>query len=415
MKIALETLGCKLNQAETELIARQFTRLGFDVGAPDRSTGVYILNTCTVTQSADSKACRKLRLARRRNPQGIVIVTGCYAERASQEIKQLNCADLIINNQEKFNLVELVMGMITKEVSQPPNTSRGYRTRSFVKIQDGCDNLCTYCIVPYVRNKKVSISPDKIIEEIKDRVADGHREVVLTGTEIGSYKYGDNDLRLLTKQILYETGVTRLRLSSLQPQEISTDLVRLWQDRRLCRHFHIALQSGCDNILNRMNRGYSLDEYRRAVSMVRAHIPGVAITTDVMVGFPGETDDQFEETLDFCRQMKFARIHVFPFSPRKETEAAKMPNKVVVNTIKRRSQRAIHLARESSHNFCRHFKGRIMGVLWEKHNHNLWVGYSDNYIRVYTESNEDLTNELLTVKIIGTKDDGLLAEVMGRS
>ncbi len=415
MKIALETLGCKLNQAETESIARRFKSIGFDIVPPGVPAGIYILNTCTVTRLADVKARHKLRSIRRHNPQGLIIVTGCYAERAAEEIRQLGCVDLVVNNREKFGLVELVTEMVKKDISSPLALGRGYRTRSFVKIQDGCDKFCSYCIVPYVRRDKVSFSPDRVVEEVKERVSDGYKEVVITGTEIGSYRYGNNDLIRLVKRILDETGVSRLRLSSLQPQEISYDLVKLWQNKRLCRHFHLALQSGSSIILERMNRAYSLDDYQMAVTLIRDHIPGVAITTDVMVGFPGETDEQFEETLGFCRQLQFARIHVFPFSPRKETEAAKMPGRVADSIIRRRAQRTLRLAKSSSYNFNRHFEGKNLIVLWEKCDHNIWNGYSDNYIRVYAESNKDLTNELLTVKTISTRKDGLFAGVINHS
>ena len=247
----------------------------------------------------------------------------------------------------------------------------------------------------------------QIVAEVGQRVADGCKEVILTGTEIGSYSCDRVNLRGLLEHILAETDVTRLRLSSLQPREISPELIGLWRDRRLCPHFHLSLQSGSDEVLTRMRRRYATADYQRALSLIRKVAPEVAVTTDIIVGFPGETEAEFQESRDFCRQMQFARIHVFSYSPRRGTEAARMPHQVEAKIKKQRSQKMLTLARESTQNFMQRFMGRTMPVLWEKQTGGIWSGLTDNYIKVYTESSEDLTNQLLPVRLMGVRGDGV--------
>jgi threonylcarbamoyladenosine tRNA methylthiotransferase MtaB len=232
--------------------------------------------------------------------------------------------------------------------------------------------------------------------------------VVLTGTEIGSYNYNGVNLKGLLEHILAETAVTRVRLSSLQPQEISPEFIKLWHDSRLCRHFHLSLQSGSDEVLSRMKRRYSASDYQQVVSMIRALVSEVAITTDIIVGFPGETDKEFEESFNFCQQMGFARIHVFSYSPRKETQAARMPNQIGDKVKKQRSDQMLALAKESAQNFYQRFLGKTMTVLWEKQSGDgIWSGHTDNYIKVYTRSNEGLTNKLLPAKLVEVRGDGV--------
>jgi threonylcarbamoyladenosine tRNA methylthiotransferase MtaB len=237
-------------------------------------------------------------------------------------------------------------------------------------------------------------------------VASGLKEVVLTGTEIGSYNNNGVSLKGLLERILEETDIARLRLSSLQPQEISAEFIGLWRSSRLCPHFHLSLQSGSDAVLERMKRRYTTVDYRRAVSLIREIVPEAAITTDVIVGFPGETEEEFRESLDFCRRVKFARIHVFPYSPRQGTEAARMPNQIADKVKKQRSQEMLALAEESAQNFRQKFLGRTMTVLWEKQSGGVWSGFTGNYIKVYTESCEDLTNKLVPVKLESIWKDG---------
>jgi threonylcarbamoyladenosine tRNA methylthiotransferase MtaB len=298
-----------------------------------------------------------------------------------------------------------LLGLIAEKLHRDPQALSGRktrvrRTRTFVKVQDGCNTPCSYCIVPLVRGRETSLPVNEVISEVGERVAEGYQEVVLTGTKIGQYHHDGTDLKGLLERILAETGVPRVRLSSLQPQEISPGLLHLWSDERLCSHLHLSLQSGSDPILARMSRRYGTTEYKQVVSLIRERVPDTAITTDVIVGFPGETDDEFEESYRFCQRMEFARIHVFPFSARSGTVAAQMPGQVDSETKKRRSDSMLTLAEESARNFRQRFSGRTMTVLWEQRTgEGIWSGVTGNYLRVFTESKEDLSNRLTPVRL----------------
>jgi threonylcarbamoyladenosine tRNA methylthiotransferase MtaB len=261
-----------------------------------------------------------------------------------------------------------------------------------------------------VRGRELSLAAEEVINEVGGLVALGYREVVLTGVRIGAYAGNGLGLEGLIERILKETGVERLRLSSLQPQEISAGLIGLFRDQRLCPHFHLCLQSGSDSLLRRMKRGYSVSKYKEAASLIRAKVPTVAITTDVMVGFPGETDEEFEESLDFCRRMEFARIHVFAYSRRGETLAARLPNQVSDRGKKERSQRMLRLAEESARRFQRRFLDATVPVLFERRSRGVWSGLTGNYIKVYTRSGEVLTNKLLPVALTELYRDGVWGE-----
>lgn len=419
-RIALDALGCKLNQAEIELLAKQFTDAGYRLVSPDDGADIYILNTCTVTHIADRKSRHWLRMAHRRNPDALLIATGCYAERASQELAQISGVDLVLGNNEKSHLLQLLEE--SGRLSRPAcvqgdltgSSHTGFRTRAFVKVQDGCNNLCSYCVVPLVRSREKSLPVDQVVAEVSHRIANCYKEVVLTGVKIGSYSYSGVNLRRLLEHILAETDIVRLRLSSLQPQEISPEFIALWRDNRLCRHFHLSLQSGSDAVLRRMKRRYSVSDYLQSGALIRAQVPEAAITTDVIVGFPGETSAEFEQSYKFCQKLEFARIHVFTYSPREGTQASRMPEPVEDRVKKQRSQRMLALAKESAQNFSQQFLGKTMPVLWEKQSGDgLWSGLTDNYIRVYTKSNEDLTNKLLPVKLVELfNQDGVWGEMV---
>ena len=419
IKVALDSLGCKLNQAETELLARQLAEAGYRLVSPTDKADVYILNTCTVTHIADRKSRHWLRLAHWRNPDAVLVATGCYAQRAHHELAQIEGVSLVLGNDEKPNLLQLLeeSGLISNSVhlqkGSPTNYGDGFRTRAFIKVQDGCDSFCSYCIVPFVRGREKSLPVDQVVAEVRHRISDGYKEVVLTGTEIGSYNYDGVNLRGLIENILAETNITRLRLSSLQPQEISPELIGLWHDQRLCRHFHLSLQSGSDSVLRRMKRRYCVGDYQRAVSLIRRKVPEAAITTDIIVGFPDETSEEFEQSYQLCQKLGFARIHVFSYSPRQGTQAAQMPQPVGDKVKGERSQKMLALAKESAENFRQRFLGKTMMVLWEKQSGDgIWSGLTDNYIKVYTKGDKDLTNQLLPVKLMDIWGDGVWGEVV---
>ena len=407
IRVVIETLGCKLNQAESETLARQFILGGCQIVGADEETDVYILNTCTVTHIADRKSRQSLRMARRRSPHALIIATGCYINRSGNEVEALESVNLVVPNEEKPRLVEIVGQRKTLEKGAIVHEN-STRTRAFIKAQDGCNRQCAYCIVPLVRGRAKSLPADEVMAEIESRVSERFKEVVLTGTEIGSYSSSGLDIKGLLERILVKTKIERLRVSSLQPYEITPKLLALWKNSRLCPHFHISLQSGSDGVLTRMKRVYSISSYEESISLIRKALPDASITTDVIVGFPGETDAEFQQTADFCRRMSFARVHVFTFSPRPGTAAATMSDQVDARVKKERSAKMLALAKESAREFRSYFIGQILEVLWEQESEaGIWSGYTANYIRLYTSSKKDLTNVLTATKLLKLYRDGV--------
>ncbi|MFH1087645.1 MAG: MiaB/RimO family radical SAM methylthiotransferase, partial [Chloroflexota bacterium] len=297
-----------------------------------------------------------------------------------------------------------VSSLAVSAVRPPGNTlptRDGFRVRSFVKAQEGCDDACAYCIVPRVRGKPVSLSPEEVVRETAARAAEGYQEVVITGTKIGSYGYNGAGLTGLVESLLRQTRIPRLRLSSLQPREVTPQLLSLWNDRRLCPHFHLALQSGSQRVLESMGRPYSIDRYRQTVSAIHSALPYAAITTDIIAGFPGETDDDFDQTYRLCRELGFAAINVFPYSPRPSTQAALLPGRVDERTKRQRAQAMLDLAAESREKFRQRFLGREMTVLWERETSpGVYSGLTENSIRVTVQSAERLTNRLTPTRLM---------------
>jgi threonylcarbamoyladenosine tRNA methylthiotransferase MtaB len=415
MKVAFYTLGCKLNQAETESLADSFGKAGFQLVSAGDGADIYIANTCTVTHVADRKSRHWLRLARRRNPGALIIATGCYAQRDRQGLVPL--ADLVVDNREKGDLLALIQtlrGRYESETKQSRMLAGTVRTRSLTKIQDGCHSSCTYCIVPKVRPNEYSLPASLIIDEVKQKVALGYKEAVLTGTKVGSYKDDGVDLGDLVQRILRNTGIARLRLSSLQPSEISSEFLALWQDGRLGNQFHLALQSGSQTVLQRMRRGYSLEQYQKTVDLIM-HIPEAAITTDIMVGFPGESDEEFEQSYSFCQQAGFANIHVFPYSPRPETAGAGMADQVTDTVKAQRTRRMLQLAKSLRRRFHEQFIGRTMPVLWEKETEpgsGTYSGLTCNYIRVRAHSQKELGNKITSARLLELHAHGMWGELV---
>jgi len=412
--VALQTLGCKLNQAETESLARQFLEAGYQVVAPDQAADVYLLNTCTVTHIADRKCRNLLRLAHRRNPQALVVATGCYVERAAADVGGIEGVGLVVGNRDKERLAEIVQAKTNGHESyrsQDISKSSPFRTRALLKIQEGCSQPCSFCVVPRVRGRERSRSQDDVIAEVKTRAAEGYKEVVLTGTRIGSYEH-EGGLQELVKRILGESEVQRLRLSSLEPCDVTPELLNLWKDSRLCPHIHLPLQSGSDAVLQGMGRAYSTADYERAAAMAREAIPNLALTTDVMVGFPGESEDDFNESYRFCERMGFAATHVFPYSARPGTKAARIADKVGDSEKKRRCQLMLDLAHRSTCSFRERFAGRSVNVLWEGNKDGIWFGLTENYLRVFLPSQEYLGNRVLATKVVGQRDGIIWGELI---
>jgi threonylcarbamoyladenosine tRNA methylthiotransferase MtaB len=411
--VAFYTLGCKLNQAETEDTSRRLTKSGYVITGLDNAD-ICILNTCTVTHIADRKARHMIRMIRKQNPEALIIAAGCYAQRAASELRRAG-ADITVDNDRKVEIPEI----IGKEYPVHDSFKTGHggshdRIRSFVKIQDGCRHFCSYCIVPYVREREYCLSAENIISTIIDRIGQGYKEVVLTGTEIGRYRDNNINIAELTSQILDRTSVERLHLSSLQPQEISQGLLELWEDNRLSKHFHLALQSGSDTVLKRMRREYNTDNYLKAVSLIRRYVLDAAVTTDIMVGFPGESEKEFEDSYNFCRRIGFSGMHVFSYSPRPGTDAAGMTGQVDARIKKARSNRMLVMARDSGDNYRRKYLGKTMNILFENEvtpGSGFYSGLSENYIRVFSQSNISISGSIKKVKLIRLYHHDVLGDV----
>jgi threonylcarbamoyladenosine tRNA methylthiotransferase MtaB len=433
MKVYLQSLGCKLNQSELESLACQFVQAGHTVVDTVREADLCVLNTCAVTHTAVGKSRQAIRRLRRANSDARLAVTGCYAQMWPQEIRDLGNVDLVVGNEGKEQLVERVeeeWGLKGQGSDRTWVPSPVYhlpipqaRTRAFVKIQDGCDNHCTYCIVRVARGRQRSRPQRDVLAEVEARVAAGYQEVVLTGVHIGAYgrdsgRQGDGSLWALVEAILMRTYVRRLRLSSIEPWDLDPDCFRLWEDSRLCRHLHLPLQSGCDATLQRMGRSYTAGRFAALVEAAREAISDVAITTDVLVGFPGESEAEFNESLRFVKAMGFARTHVFKYSARPGTPAATMPDQVPPPVKKARSQAMMEAGRHSAEAFRRAFLGRTLEVLWEGQRKGseseqkaLWSGLTDNYLRVRIQEGRDLSNTITRTKLIALGGDGMWGEV----
>ena len=397
-RVYLATQGCKVNQAESENLRRELEEAGYLLTDTAKNADVMIINTCTVTNQADRKARQAVRAAGKANPGLRVVVTGCYAERQPDSAGALPGVASVVGMAGKATIPALLPNLGFRAAEQTGSVIP-LRTRSFLKIQDGCDHRCAFCIVPTVRPTKYAEPADRVIAEVRARHREGCHEVVLTGTEIGEYRSGSTDLAGLIRMILRETDIERIRISSLQPREITPSLMECWQDSRMCRHFHLSLQSGSETVLRRMRRRYVTGDYAKALACIRQAAPEAAVTTDVIAGFPGETDDEFEESFRFIEECGFARIHVFPFSPRPGTVAAAMPEQVDSRTVRRRIDRLLALGAECETRFRQSMAGRTFEVLFEEKRGGYWEGYTDNYLRVSRRDDADLTNRIMPVEL----------------
>ena len=408
--VAIHTHGCKLNQADSSALARQFRQAGYRLVESAAEADIYVLNTCTVTATADAKARQALRAARRANANALVVAAGCYPQRAAEELANMPAVSLVVGNTEKNRLVPMVTALHqgTAE-TDPASQSAGAdvaldyrvagglpgRSRAMVKIQEGCNQVCAYCIVPKVRGRERSIAPDVLVEQVQQRVAEGCQEVVLTGTQLGAYGFDlpGTSLEGLLRRILEETDVPRLRVSSLQPQEIDDNLLSLWREYgRLCPHFHLPLQSGSNPILKAMRRRYTTGQFADTVARIRAALPEAGITADVIVGFPGEGAAEFDDSLAFAQDMTFSDMHVFPYSQRPGTSAAYLVGQVAESAKKERMARMLELAGNGFQEFRHRQLGQTRPVLWESpgpaEGQTRLRGLTDNYIRVYCSDGE---------------------------
>ena len=414
-KIHIETQGCKLNQSDSEDLNREFLSVGFETSRDAEDANVIVLNTCTVTHIADRKARQRIRSLKRVNPDSVVVVTGCYAENKPEVLEEMPEIDLVVGNTQKNHIIGTVLDKFFPNLSshdlfpQFHFSEFSSRNRAMVKIQEGCDQICAYCIVPKVRGRERSIPVNTIVSKINTLNDMGYKEVVLTGTQLGTYGFDlvNTTISDLISAIIDNTDIPRIRVSSLQPHEITEELLEFWTNRRLCPHFHIPLQSGSDNVLGNMRRRYSSDTFMSSLNTVKSSVKNVAITTDVIVGFPGETLDDFKQTREICLKSGFSDLHVFKFSRRPGTSAFYVCDDVSPSEKSSRSSEIIAIGKESYKTFRENYEGSKLVVLWEGIGKNvgesraLNTGLTENYIRVKSMNKTVLPNYFsnVTVKI----------------
>jgi len=424
MKIFLDTIGCRLNQSEIETYARQFRAAGHVIVADPDAADLAVVNTCTVTTAAAADSRKKIRGAHRAGAKEIA-VTGCWSELDSQGAWALPGVNHVVSNLDKNNLVSNVLNIPSETfdlepVARQPIPGARLRTRAFIKVQDGCDNRCTFCITTLARGAGRSRPIAEIIADIQLALEGDAQEIVLTGVHMGSWGQDFEtcqDLGALVDAILTDTHTPRLRLSSIEPWDIPPDFFSRWTDKRLARHLHLPLQSGCATTLKRMARKTTPKAYAHLVETARAAIPAVAITTDIIVGFPGETETEFAKNLDFARQMDFARGHVFTYSERPGSAAAKMPGAVPHPLRKERNAQMRAILEESAAAYQARFLGQELLVLWETATHlgpAGWTvsGLTDNYLPVSALAPEKLWNQITKVAITGSNRKGLVGKIV---
>ncbi len=467
---AVATLGCKVNQADSEAISEQMSAAGFVQRDFEDSADIYIVNTCTVTHLGDRSSRQMISQARRRQPGALLVVTGCYAEMNPKAVSALPGVDLVVGNSGKDALTEAIRERwkasdaaaapatmafpATTQLSMLPvlpldtqhigsdsalfsvageeprpdnpapisaftpdttNSAPHARTRVQMKVQDGCDNRCTYCIVPYVRGGSRSRGIASIVDHVQRKARAGYKEVVLTGIHLGDYHPDDDDQRDLGDLIaalLRETEMPRIRVSSLEPEDFRLEWLELWQNPRMCRHLHLPMQSGSDTILRRMARRYNSARYHTIITTAKHLVPGIAISTDIITGFPGESDEDFEQTYQLAGALRFAKAHVFRFSPRQGTAAARMKGQIKDEVKKARSERLLALNDEHARRFREQFLGETMPVLIEGQKRGYWEGLTDNYLRVEVAGlaeadTRDWQNTLVNVRLLHLVDDGI--------
>ena len=429
--VSMFTLGCKVNQYETEAMEEIFEKNGYTIVNNDEIADVYVINTCTVTNLSDRKSRQFIRRAKKQNEDSIVAVVGCYSQVSPEEVSKIGCVDVIIGtidrnrilelcekakeNKEKINIVRNIKNQ--KEFETINIDDIKSKTRAYIKIQDGCNQFCSYCIIPYARGPIRSRKLEEIIKEAEKLAKAGFKEVVLTGIHVASY--GKDGINTPLTKVLEEVGkvdgIERIRLSSIEPTLIDEYFMEtIVKIGKVCDHFHLSLQSGSDTVLKRMNRKYTTDEYRNIVKLIRKYMPNAGITTDIIVGFPGETEEEFSETLEFVKEIKFSKIHVFKYSPRKGTPAAKYENQIDGNIKNNRSETLISLGERLIKQFNLNFINSNITVLFEeesKKEKGFIEGYTTNYIRVKAKDSANMIGQIKNVEIQETKEDFLVGKV----
>ena len=435
-KVAFLTLGCKVNSYETEAMRGIFEENGYESVDFKEIADIYVVNTCTVTHIADRKSRQMLRQAKKRNPEAIIIAVGCYVQSAEEELLEDSAVDIVLGNNKKSDIINVInhykAGKGHGEYLVDINKENEYedlnvataleKTRAVIKIQDGCNRFCSYCIIPYVRGRVRSRKMEDVLDEVKRLADNGYKEFVLTGIHLSSYGidfpntkdiYEENPLAKLIVEVANIAGVERIRLGSLEPRIITRKFASIIASvDEFCPHFHLSLQSGSNSVLERMNRKYTSEEYYDKILLLREYFEKPAFTTDVIVGFPGETDEEFKESLEFVKKIGFSYIHVFKYSKRKGTVAYKMDKQVDESVKNNRRNILIEAVEDMSNEYKASFKGRIEKILIEETieiaGKSYQVGHNERYLKLGIESNEDLSNQIISAKVIGDLNEDIL-------
>jgi threonylcarbamoyladenosine tRNA methylthiotransferase MtaB len=418
--VAFHTLGCKVNHYETEAIWQLFQEQGYERVDYESTSDVYVINTCTVTNTGDKKSRQVIRRAIRKNPDAVICVTGCYAQTSPAEIMAIPGVDIVVGTQDRVKMLEYIERF--KEERQPINAvgnimkNRVYeeldvpaftdRTRASLKIQEGCNNFCTFCIIPWARGLMRSRDPKEVIRQAQQLVEAGYKEIVLTGIHTGGYgeDMKDYNLAMLLKDLEKEViGLERLRISSIEASQITDEVIQVMNDSNvIVRHLHIPLQSGSNSVLKRMRRKYTMEFFGERLNRLKEALPGLAVTSDVIVGFPGETEEEFMETYHFIKDHKFSELHVFPYSKRTGTPAARMDDQVDEEVKNERVHRLISLSDQLAKEYASQFEGEVLEVIPEERSKNgegMYEGYTDNYLKVIFKGTEEMIGQIVKVKI----------------
>lgn len=422
------TLGCKVNQYETEAMSKLFSNAGYEVKEFDEKCDIYVINTCTVTSMGDRKSRQMIHRAAKLNPEALIAVVGCYSQVSPDEVKKIEGVGLVLGTKERSHIVELCekqlkekeQSVLVTDIMKQRDyedmwvSSYSSKTRAFVKIEDGCTEFCTYCIIPYARGPVRSRSMESIVEEVKALSANGFSEIVLTGIHLASYGRDLKEYTLLDviKAVSAIDGIKRVRLGSIEPRILTEEFIKeISAIDKMCNHFHIALQSGCDETLKRMNRKYTTCEYKNSVDLVRKYFDNPAIATDIMVGFPGETKEEFEASLKFATELRLADAHVFAYSNRKGTKADKMEGQVEKSVKEARSKEMIAALKQTQKEHLESYVGKTAEVLFEQEvKDGIYEGHMTNYVKVHMKSHEDISGKFLNVTLKSVKGDYIIAE-----
>lgn len=422
--VAFITLGCKVNQFETELMEGLFKQKDYKVVPNDEKADIYVINTCSVTSFADKKSRQLIRRSARLNENAVIAVTGCYAQASSDKVAEITGVKVVLGTNNRHQIVDFVEAamndgeihngvtdiMKARDFEDIPMLEVPARTRAFLKIQEGCTNFCSYCIIPFTRGPVRSRKLASVKSEAEKFLSMGFKEIVFTGIHLGAYGRDFHDGTTLAdaaRTVLELDGLQRLRLGSLESIELSEELLTMVRENpKFSHHLHLPLQAGSDYVLKRMNRHYNREEFRKLIENVKNAIPGVAISTDIIVGFPGETEEMFAESLDYIRSLGFSRVHVFPYSPREGTPAASMPDQIPDNIKKERVHRLQQVAEEMTRAFHEQYLGTKQKVLWETRTKGVTDGVTDTYIRVYSKA-DVIPGEITEVKLERLYEDGV--------